>query len=73
MPWQETTPMRELVRFIGEWEAKVYGFGELCERHGISQKTGTSGWVGTRGGCGRAAGQEPRPAQLPPPDGRGDL
>ena len=37
--------MRELVRFIGEWEAKVYGFGELCERHGISRKTGYK-WLG---------------------------
>jgi hypothetical protein len=45
MPWQETTPMRELVKFIGEWEAKMYGFGELCDRHGISRKTGYK-WLG---------------------------
>lgn len=45
MPWLETTPMRELVKFIGEWEAKVYGFAELCSRHGISRKTGYK-WLG---------------------------
>ena len=40
MPWTETTPMKELVSFIGKWEAKVYRFGELCQRFGISRKTG---------------------------------
>jgi putative transposase len=40
MPWTETTPMKELVKFIGQWEAKVYRFGELCSRYGISRKTG---------------------------------
>lgn len=37
--------MRELVKLIGEWEGKLYGFGELCERHGISRKTGYK-WLG---------------------------
>lgn len=40
MPWAETSPMKELVRFIGEREAGVYRFGELCSRYGISRKTG---------------------------------
>lgn len=40
MPWSETTPMTERVRFIADLESTLYTMTELCERYGISRKTG---------------------------------
>jgi putative transposase len=40
MPWSETTPMQERVRFIVDLERNLYTMTELCETHGISRKTG---------------------------------
>lgn len=40
MPWSETTPMRERLRFIVDLERNLYTMTELCEHHGISRKTG---------------------------------
>lgn len=40
MPWSETTPMRERVRFIADYEGGLFGLSELCQRYGISRKTG---------------------------------
>jgi len=40
MPWKETSTMDERVRFIGDLESCLYTMTELCERYGISRKTG---------------------------------
>ncbi len=40
MPWNETDPMRERLRFIDDLESTLYTMTELCARYGISRKTG---------------------------------
>lgn len=40
MPWDETTRMSQRLRFISALESCQYTMTELCERHGISRKTG---------------------------------
>lgn len=40
MPWAETEPMKERARFVAEWERGHYTMTELCERFGVSRKTG---------------------------------
>ena len=40
MPWNETTKMRERVRFIGDFERELFSMTELCERYRISRVTG---------------------------------
>ena len=40
MPWKETKPMDERVRFIGGWSSDRYSMSELCRIYGISRKTG---------------------------------
>lgn len=40
MPWLETDPVKERKRFILEAESGQFTHTELCERHGISRKTG---------------------------------
>src|SRR6266508_3720591 len=40
MPWRETAPMKERMLFVTEWEREVYSMVELCERYGVSRKTG---------------------------------
>lgn len=40
MPWDETTGMDQRVRFIGDFTSCRYTMSELCERYGISRKTG---------------------------------
>lgn len=40
MPWKETKPMDERVRFIGDLTSCRYTMTELCEIYGISRKTG---------------------------------
>ncbi len=40
MPWKKTTPMTERLSFIGLYYAQLYSMSELCERFGISRKTG---------------------------------
>jgi putative transposase len=44
MPWRSAEPMEEKIRFIGDYLSKVFNFSELCERYGISRKTGYK-WV----------------------------
>src|SRR5262245_46740997 len=45
MPWSETAPMHERMRFVADWERSLYSMVELCERYGVSRKTGYK-WVG---------------------------
>src|SRR6187402_2508118 len=40
MPWKETSPMNERVRFIAAMLEAEESFTELCERFGISRKQG---------------------------------
>lgn len=40
MPWRETGPMEERVRFVVAHESNLYDMSELCELHSISRKTG---------------------------------
>lgn len=40
MPWDERTRMSQRLRFISELESCLYTMTELCERYGISRKTG---------------------------------
>jgi putative transposase len=44
MPWTETAPMNERMRFVTDWERDLYSMVELCERYGVSRKTGYK-WV----------------------------
>jgi transposase InsO family protein len=44
MPWKETRVMHERMRFIVEAEAEEEPFAELCQRFGISRKTGYK-WI----------------------------
>jgi len=45
MPWIETCSMTERMRFVMTQETGKYGMSELCERFGISRKTGYK-WLG---------------------------
>ena len=40
MPWRETSPMQERVRFVKDCRMGLYPVSELCGRYGISRKTG---------------------------------
>ena len=40
MPWLETSPMHERLRFIEDHRGDQYDMTELCARHGVSRKTG---------------------------------
>ena len=45
MPWRETSPMDQRLRFIGDYRRADVAFSELCDRYGVSRKTGYK-WVG---------------------------
>jgi putative transposase len=59
MPWDETTRMSQRIRFISDLESCQYTMTELCERYGISRKTGYK-WAG-RFVTGGPGGLEDRP------------
>src|SRR5215831_3659705 len=40
MPWTETAPMNERMRFVVDCEEDLYSMRELCQRYGVSRKTG---------------------------------
>src|SRR5262245_54957672 len=40
MPWKETSPVQERVKFIAAFLEGEESFTELCERFGISRKQG---------------------------------
>jgi putative transposase len=40
MPWLDTNPMEERMRFIVAHQEGLYSMAELCERHGISRQAG---------------------------------
>jgi transposase InsO family protein len=54
MPWQETSPVEERERFIADHRLDLYTMRELCERYGISRKSGYK-WLERYQEGGRAA------------------
>ena len=44
MPWLEMKPMEQKVLFLADWLRQVACLTELCERYGISRKTGYK-WI----------------------------
>ena len=40
MPWKEASPMTERMRFVLDYQLGVYSMTELCQRYGVSRKTG---------------------------------
>lgn len=40
MPWEETEPMIERIKFVLDVESGVFQFSEICQRYGVSRKTG---------------------------------
>lgn len=44
MPWKEVRPMDEKILFIADYLRETTSFSQLCERYGISRKTGYK-WV----------------------------
>ena len=40
MPWDETTRMSQRVRFLSDFDSCQFTMTQLCERYGISRKTG---------------------------------
>jgi len=44
MPWNETLTMDQKTQFIADYLKELFSFTELCERYGISRKTGYK-WV----------------------------
>ncbi len=40
MPWQETSPMDQRLRFLSDQQRGLYDMRELRARYGISRKTG---------------------------------
>jgi putative transposase len=69
MPWSETTQMSRF-RFVGDLESCLYEMTELCEKYGISRKTGYKwaeryGSEGTEGLKDRSRAPKRRPTQTP--------
>lgn len=40
MPWRKVTPMDQKVQFVADYLKKTFPMTELCDRYGISRKTG---------------------------------
>jgi putative transposase len=45
MPWKEVSPMSERSRFVIDCLSTEWSMAELCERYGVSRKTGYK-WIG---------------------------
>lgn len=54
MPWKDVRPMDEKVLFVADWLREIASFSRLCERYGISRKTGYK-WIERYGQGGMAA------------------
>jgi putative transposase len=44
MPWKETTEVKERMRFVIDFEGRLFSMAELCQRYGVSRKTGYK-WI----------------------------
>ena len=58
MPWRERSPMDERVQFISDYQRQRFTITELCDRFGVSRKTGYK-WIARYATSG-AAGLAPR-------------
>lgn len=70
MPWDETTRMEQRVRFVDDLGSCLYTMTELCERYGISRKTGYKwaqryGFEGIDGLRDRSRAPESCPHRMP--------
>lgn len=71
MPWMETAPMNERMRLVTDRERGLYSMVELCERYGVSRKTGYK-WVeryereGPEGLHDRSRAPHECPHRIPP-------
>ena len=66
MPWRKRSPMDERVQFISDCQRQLWTMTELCDRYGVSRKTGYK-WVArykTDGAAGLAR-RSPRPHESP--------
>src|SRR5260221_12754728 len=66
MPWKESSPMDQRVRFIADVQRGVLSMSELCERYGVSRKTGYK-WRARyeEGGAAGLAERSRRPESSP--------
>jgi putative transposase len=66
MPWQERSPMDERVQFISDYQRQMFTITELCDRFGVSRKTGYK-WIARYAAAGAAglAARSSRPAHSP--------
>jgi putative transposase len=44
VPWRETSPMNERLRFIADYQRELFSVSELCDRYRVSRKTGYK-WI----------------------------
>jgi putative transposase len=44
MPWRERLPMDERVQFISDYQRQLFTMTEICDRYGVSRKTGYK-WI----------------------------
>jgi transposase-like protein len=44
MPWEQSLPMDQKTQFVSEYLHDTISFTELCDRYGISRKTGYK-WI----------------------------
>ncbi len=65
MPWMETCPVKERMRFVVAVESGLYSMSEVCERFGISRVTGYKWWNRFRGGDERLEDRSRRPQRSP--------
>lgn len=66
MPWKEASPMTERIRFVLDHERQFYSMTELCQRYGVSRKTGYK-WLHhfNEGGPEAMADRSRRPHSCP--------
>lgn len=66
MPWRERSPMDERVQFISDYQRQLFTITELCDRFGVSRKTGYK-WIAryTAAGAAGLTERSSRPARSP--------
>jgi putative transposase len=66
MPWRERLPMDERVQFMGDYQRQLISVTELCDRYGVSRKTGYK-WIARYAAAGAAglAVRSSRPTHSP--------
>src|SRR5687768_6360259 len=66
MPWRERSPMDERVQFISDYQRQLFTMTELCDRFGVSRKTGYK-WIAryAAGGAAGLAVRSSRPRHSP--------